>query len=109
MIEASADATYSDDGHDGRAMDVSCPKCERRLWAEKVSATDTFSVWVFFDDEEHSDTYAARLGLCPECGAWLTEVGGWPTRRVRDGPQRATSTTKVLSDELLRTPCLRTS
>ena len=87
MRDASADATYSDGGHDGRAMDVSCPKskCERRLWAEKVSVAESFSVWVYFDNEERSDTYAERVGLCPECGAWLTEGGGWPTRGVREG------------------------
>jgi hypothetical protein len=83
--ETSADATYSDGGRNGWAMDVSCPKCKRRLWAEKVSVVDTFSVWVFFDNEERSDTYALPVGHCPECGAWLTEGGGWPTRGMPEG------------------------
>jgi hypothetical protein len=83
--ETSADVTYSDGGRNGWAMDVSCPKCERRLWAEKVSVADTFSVWVFFDNEERSDTYALPVGHCPEYGAWLTEGGGWPTRGMPEG------------------------
>jgi hypothetical protein len=83
--ETSADATYSDGGRIGWAMDVSCPKCSHRLWAEKVPVADSFSVWVFFANEERSDTYADGVGLCPECGAWLTEGGGWPTRGVREG------------------------
>jgi hypothetical protein len=65
-------------------MDVSYPKCSHRLWAGKVPVADTFSVWVFFDDEERSDTYALPVGHCPECGAWLTEGGGWLTRGVRE-------------------------
>jgi hypothetical protein len=88
VIETLADATYSDDGHDGhdgQAMDVCCPKCERGLWAEKVYVANTFSVWVFFDNEERSDTYALPVGHCPECGAWLTEGGGWPTRGMPEG------------------------
>ena len=63
------------------AMDVSCPKCEHGLSAEKVSVAENFDVWDFFDNEGRSDTYAQRVGNCPECGAWLTEGGGWPTRR----------------------------
>jgi ribosomal protein S27E len=66
------------------AMDVSCPKCAHRLWAEKVSVAERFDVWTFFDDEEHSDTHAKRVGSCPECGAWLTEGGGWPTSGGRE-------------------------
>jgi hypothetical protein len=50
----------------------------------EVSATDTFDVWVFFDNEERSDTYAQPVGHCLECGAGLPE-GGWPTRGVREG------------------------
>jgi ribosomal protein S27E len=71
------------------AMDVSCPKCAHRLWAEKVSVAERFDVWTFFDDEEHSDTHAKRVGSCPECGAWLTEGGGWPTSGVREGHQKS--------------------
>ena len=67
------------------AMNVSCPKCAHRLWAEKVSVADRFDVWAFCDDEEYSDTCAERVGLCPECGAWLTEGGGWPTSSMREG------------------------
>jgi hypothetical protein len=66
-------------------MDVSCPKCSHRLWAEKVYGADRFGVWAFFAEEEQSDTYSERVGLCPECGAWLTEGGGWPTGGVREG------------------------
>ena len=67
------------------AMDVSCPKCAHRLRAEKLSVAEHFGMWSFLDNEEHSDTYAERVGLCPECGAWLTEGGGWPTGSVREG------------------------
>jgi ssDNA-binding Zn-finger/Zn-ribbon topoisomerase 1 len=71
------------------AMDVSCPKCAHRLWAEKVSVAEHFDVWAFFDDEEPSDTHAKRVGLCPECGAWLTQGAGWPTSGVREGHQKS--------------------
>ena len=71
------------------AMVVSCPKCGHKLWAQKVSVTETFDVWVFFEDGEHSDTYAKRVGLCPECGAWLTEGAGWPTSGVPEGHQKS--------------------
>ena len=54
-----------------------------------MSVADTFEVWAFFDGEEHSDTYAKRVGLCPECRAWLTEGGGWPTSSVREGHQKS--------------------
>jgi hypothetical protein len=70
------------------AMDVSCPKCAHRLWAQKLSVAGSFDVWAFFDDEEQSDTYSERVGLCPECGAWLTEGGDWPTSGVREGQPR---------------------
>jgi len=70
-------------------MDVSCPKCAHRLWAQKVSVADSFDMWAFFDNEEHSGTHSERVGLCPECGAWLTEGGGWPTRGVREGHQKS--------------------
>ena len=42
-------------------------------------------MWTFFDDEKYSDTYSERVGLCPECGAWLTKGGGWPTSGGREG------------------------
>ena len=71
------------------AMDVSCPKCAHRLWAEKVSVAERFEVWTFFDDEEHSDTSAKRVGLCPECGARVTEGGRWPTSSVREEHQKS--------------------
>ena len=67
------------------AMDVSCPKCAHRLWAEMVSVAERFDMWDFFDAEEPSDNHAERVGLCPECGVWLTEGGGWPTNGVREG------------------------
>ena len=67
------------------AMDVSCPKCAHRLWAQKVSVADSFDMWAFFDHEEQSGTHSERVGLCPKCGAWLTEGGGWPTRGMPEG------------------------
>jgi len=70
-------------------MEVSCPKCAHSLWAEKVFVADRFGVWAFFDDEQHSDTYAERVGLCPERGVWLTEGGDWPTSGVREGHQKS--------------------
>ena len=66
-------------------MDVSCPKCAHRLWAEKVYVAHSFDIWAFFAAEKESGTYSERVGLCPECGAWLTEGGGWPTSGVREG------------------------
>ena len=91
MRETSADATYSDGGRNGWAMDVSCPKCERRLWAEKVSATDTFSAWVFFDNEERSDTYATSVWRCPGCGCGLRGCGLRDRVVVTDVLERDTS------------------
>jgi len=66
-------------------MDVSCPKCAHSLWAEKVYVAHSFDIWAFFDAVEQSGPYSERVGLCPECGAWLTEGGGWPTSGVREG------------------------
>ncbi len=58
-------------GHDTGAMDVSCPECGHSLWAEEMPVADRFGVWACFDDEERSDTYAAQVGRCPGCDAWL--------------------------------------
>jgi hypothetical protein len=66
------------------AMEVSCPKCAHRLRAQKVSVADNFEVWTFFDNEKQSGTYPERVGLCPECGAWLIEGGGWPMSGGRE-------------------------
>ena len=71
-------------------MDVSCPKCAHDLWAQKVFVADSSDAWVFFDRENHSAPNSKRAGPCPECGAWLTEVGGWPTSGGREGhPKRS--------------------
>ena len=71
------------------AMDIPCPKCAHNLWAEKVYEAESYYVWAFFENEEHSETYSERVGRCPECGAWLTEGGGWPTSGGREGhPKR---------------------
>jgi hypothetical protein len=71
------------------AMDVCCPKCAHCLWAQKVYETESYYVWAFFDNEEHSAPHTERVGLCPECGAWLTEGGGWPTSGVPEGHQKS--------------------
>ena len=52
-------------------MVVACQECAHRLCAEEVRVEDRFGVWVCFDEEEQSDTYAEQVGKCPECGAWL--------------------------------------
>ncbi len=102
QMHLSADATYANGGHNGWVMDVCCPKCERRLWAQKVPIADGFDVWDFFDNEVRSDTYGQRVGLCVECGTWLTVGGGWPTRSVRDGHLKRNVELYASSDELLR-------
>lgn len=66
-------------------MDVCCPKCAHDLWAKKESVAEHFGMWAFFDRENHSAPYSERVGQCPECGAWLTEGGGWPTSSGREG------------------------
>jgi predicted AAA+ superfamily ATPase len=58
-------------GRDTGAVDVRCPECDHDLWAEQMPVADRFGVWVCFDDEEQSDTYAEQVGRCPGCGAWL--------------------------------------
>jgi len=58
-------------GRDTGAVDVRCPECGHDLWAEQMPVADRFGVWVCFDDEEQSDTYAEQVGRCPGCGAWL--------------------------------------
>jgi hypothetical protein len=50
---------------------VSCPECGYGLWAEEVPVAGRFGVWVCFDDEEQSDTYAEHVERCPGCGTWL--------------------------------------
>ena len=71
------------------AMDVCCPKCAHCLWAQKVYETESYYVWAFFYRENHSAPYSKRVWLCPECGAWLTEGGGWPTSGVPEGHQKS--------------------
>ena len=71
------------------AMDVYCPKCAHSLWAQRAYIAESYYVWAFFDNEEHSATYTEQVGLCPECGAWLAEGGGWPTSGVPEGHQKS--------------------
>jgi hypothetical protein len=50
------------------AMDVSCPKCAHRLWAEKVSVAEHFDVWAFFDDEELATPTPSESGCVRSVG-----------------------------------------
>ena len=55
-----------------RTRVVGCQECAHRLWAEEVRVGNRFGVWVCFDEEEQSETYAEqKVGKCPKCGAWL--------------------------------------
>jgi hypothetical protein len=47
-----------------------CPHCGHALWSE-VRSKRAFRFVVFFDDDERSATYAARVRSCPECSADL--------------------------------------
>lgn len=39
--------------------------------SKRCPHSDRFCVLACFDDEERSESYAERVGRCPECGAWL--------------------------------------
>ncbi len=58
-------------GRDNGAMDAMCQGCGHGLWVEEMPVADRFCVLACFDDEERSESYAERVGRCPECGAWL--------------------------------------
>jgi hypothetical protein len=49
-----------------------CPECSHAIWSE-VRSFGTFRTAVYFDDEEHSDTYATAVWRCPGCGRGLRD------------------------------------
>ena len=66
-----------------------CPECSHAIWSE-VRSFGTFRTAVYFDDEEHSDTYATAVWRCPGCRLGLRDhvvvldaPDGVPTGRSR--------------------------
>ena len=59
--------------------------CGHKLWSE-FWWTGSEHLWMFFDDERSSGTYAAQVTSCPECGEQVTH-----NRRVAIGQNFGTS------------------
>jgi hypothetical protein len=49
-------------------------ECKHKLWSE-FWWNGSKHIWVFFDDEQTSETYAEQITRCPECGMQLTYDG----------------------------------
>lgn len=46
-----------------------CPECGHSLWMEN-RGVGTFNLFVYFDDDEQSDSYAEQVTSCPTCHNW---------------------------------------
>jgi hypothetical protein len=49
-------------------------ECKHKLWSE-LWWSGSKHMWVFFDDERTSETYAEQITRCPECGMQLRYDG----------------------------------
>jgi hypothetical protein len=54
-------------------MVVTCLKHGHVLWTE-VRTVGASRIWVYFDDQERSDTYAEQVARCPDCGTPLDDA-----------------------------------
>ena len=55
-------------------MVTMCGRCGHRVRAE-VGATDGRGVFVYFDDDRASESYAEHVASCPGCGQSLAGEG----------------------------------
>lgn len=46
-----------------------CPECGHSRWIED-RGVGTFDLFVYFDDDEFSDSYAEQVTRCPTCHNW---------------------------------------
>ena len=46
---------------------------QHQIWGEFWRVGGTYK-WMFFDDQEHNETYTERLIYCPDCGQRLERM-----------------------------------